>query len=99
MVGQRFDRAGRGFNWRRAVIALFAVTLLASACGGSDDNSKESTDATTSPSTTAAKGGASATAEELTGPAKQATGTPVKVGVISDGRNPASDNSIEAEVA
>ncbi|MCU1485572.1 MAG: hypothetical protein JWN67_2318 [Actinomycetia bacterium] len=95
MVEQRFIRA---VGWRRAAIGAIAAVVLVSACGGSDSGGDKATDTTVKSDTSTTVAGASST-EDLTGPAKQATGTPVKVGVVSDGRSAASDNSIEKDVA
>jgi branched-chain amino acid transport system substrate-binding protein len=98
MVGQRSVRAGRGpVGWRRAGAAAFAALVLVSACGSSGSSGGKAS-GTTAPATTAKTSG-SAGAQDLLGPAKQATGAPVKVGVIGDGRSPASDNTIEEDVA
>jgi branched-chain amino acid transport system substrate-binding protein len=95
MVEQRFIRA---VSWRRAAVVVLAAVVLASACGGSDSSGDKATDTTVKSNTSTTAASASST-EDLTGPAKQATGTPVKVGVVSDGRSAASDNSIEKDVA
>ena len=72
--------------------ALLATTLLAGACGSSSDDEKAG-DATTTTTE------ASSSANDLLGPMNKATGTPVKIGVISDGKGPGVDNSIETPVA
>ncbi len=70
------------------VAGLAALLLLAGACGGDDTNEREN------PST-----GDAGTAAAVLGPAAAATGEPVRVGLISDGRSPVSDTSIEGRVA
>ncbi len=94
-IGPRLGYGG----WRRAVVGVLAAVVLVSACGSSgSSNSKAS--GTSGSSTTASKGVSSSSAAKLLlGAPKQATGEPVKVGVISDGRNPTQDNSIEGDVA
>jgi branched-chain amino acid transport system substrate-binding protein len=93
MAQQRF---GRG--WRGAVVGALAAMVLVSACGSSGGSDAKAS-GTTAPSSTPSTGSSSSSADDLLGPAKQATGTPVKVGVVSDGRSQASDNSIEGGVA
>ncbi|MCM3886292.1 ABC transporter substrate-binding protein [Frankia sp. R82] len=70
---------------------LSALVLLAAGCSssGSDDTSSAS-GSSTAPAVSAAS---------LLGPADQATGAPVKIGLVSDGKGPASDTSIELSVA
>ena len=70
---------------RAAVAAVAALLLVAAACGDDDDSG----------------GGASggADAAEILGPEAQATGDPVKVGLISDGSTAVTDNGIEVDVA
>jgi branched-chain amino acid transport system substrate-binding protein len=99
MVQRSVARERRGYGgWRRAVVGVFAAVVLVSACGSSG-SSKSNASGTSGSSTTASKGVSSSSVEKLLGAPKQATGEPVKVGVISDGRNPAADNSIEGDVA
>lgn len=91
----RADRAGdrRSPALRRltlSLVALTAVSLGATACA---DDSADNADSTT---TTAASGG---DADSLLGTPDPATGTPVKVGVITDGATQAFDNSSELVAA
>ncbi|WP_026240074.1 ABC transporter substrate-binding protein [Parafrankia discariae] len=65
--------------------ALMAVLLVATACGSDDSGTSTSPDPV-------------ANADAL-GPVAQATGAPVKIGVISDGQSAAIDNSIQFDVA
>jgi branched-chain amino acid transport system substrate-binding protein len=75
---------------------VLAAVMVASACS-SGKSSGTTTGSSASSSTTSASGPSGVT--DLLGPPKQATGVPVNVGVISDGRNPAADNSVEEDVA
>src|SRR6266516_3341841 len=61
--------------------ATLCVALVAAACGGGSNSS--------SGSSTSASGSSSA----VLGPVKAATGTPVKIGLVSDGKSPSIDNS------
>ncbi len=90
------ERRGYG-SWGRAVVGVLAAVVLVSACGSSGSSNDKSSG--TSGTSTTASGSSSASVEKLLGAPKQATGEPVKVGVISDGRNPSADNSIEGDVA
>ncbi len=99
MVQRSVARERRGYgSWRRAVVGVLAAVVLVSACGSSGSSSSK-TSGTSGSSTTAKGVSSSSAAKLLLGAPKQATGEPVKVGVISDGRNPAADNSIEGDVA
>ncbi|HEX7520438.1 MAG TPA: ABC transporter substrate-binding protein, partial [Acidimicrobiia bacterium] len=99
MVQRGVARERRGYGGlRRAVVGVLAAVVLVSACGSSGSSNNKSS-GTSGTSTTASKGVSSSTVEKFLGAPKQATGEPVKVGVISDGRNPAADNSIEGDVA
>ncbi|MBL7497349.1 ABC transporter substrate-binding protein [Frankia sp. CNm7] len=70
------------------LVALLTATLaLTSACG-SDEQSD---------STPTANG--SASSEDLLGPIAKATGTPVKIGVITDGASPIADHRNDNRVA
>ncbi|MCM3883863.1 ABC transporter substrate-binding protein [Frankia sp. R82] len=68
---------------------LLAVTAGCSSSGGGSDGGGGSGGSTASAADNAA----------LLGPVARATGAPVKVGFISDGKAPASDSSIELRVA
>lgn len=82
-------KSGRSATFVRkltiAFAALAALSLAASACA---DDSADDSDGTT---TTAAAGNT----EDILGTPNPATGTPVKVGLISDGATQAFDNSAE----
>nr|MDT0667618.1 hypothetical protein [Micromonospora sp. DSM 115978] len=67
--------------------ALAAGLLLATACGSSDDDGGD--DGSSGDATTSA----------VLGPVAQASGTPVRVGVISDGQSPAGDLTYELDTA
>ena len=67
-----------------------AVVLLAAlAVGCSDDSSSDSSDDTTD----------AAADEDLLGPVDEATGEPVKIGMVSDGQTDAFDNTDELRAA
>ncbi|WP_157735046.1 ABC transporter substrate-binding protein [Pseudofrankia inefficax] len=70
-------------------LATLTVTLALAACGGSTASSG------TSPAATSA----GAAADQLLGPVNQAKGTPVKIGMISDGKGAVTDLSFESAVA
>ena len=71
-----------------ALAALTASLLLVVACGSSDANSGDNPPAD----------GTQSAAEPL-GPSAPAEGAPVKIGMISDGKGPVSDLSVESDVA
>ncbi|WP_307874488.1 ABC transporter substrate-binding protein [Frankia nepalensis] len=71
--------------------AVAALALTATACGGDSDSG-----------TDGGAGGTTGTpgaALSLLGPSNPASGEPVKVGFISDGKTPAFDNTIQIDVA
>ncbi|MBL7500036.1 ABC transporter substrate-binding protein [Frankia sp. CNm7] len=74
-----------------AALAVLAGSLVLVACGGGD----EGEGATTVPNATTAPGGV----EEVLGPVAAASGTPVKIGMISDGKGAVTDLSFEGPVA
>jgi len=78
-----------------AMAALTAMLLMAMSCSSSSDKSSSTTAG--GASTTAASSGSSGSGD--LGPTKQATGTPLRVGFISDGKADTNDNSIEGRVA
>ena len=87
---KRSGDLGSRFGRRRlaAVAAVAALALLGAACGDDDGTG------------TGTGTGADTSADaELLGPRQPASGEPVKVGVISDGRTPAFDNSIQFDAA
>jgi branched-chain amino acid transport system substrate-binding protein len=72
-----------------AVVVLGA--LLLAACGGDDDDGGEGADEATD--TTAGS------EEDLLGPEDQASGEPVRIGMVSDGTTQAFDNTDELRAA
>jgi len=84
--------AGRHSRWHRWTVAIAALSLVVqvSACGGSDDDSSTATTEGT---------GTTASAADLLGPADQASGEPVKIGMVSDGATQAYDNTDELRAA
>ncbi len=76
---------------RRLTILSVAVTAIALVAVGCADDKKESG----SGSTTTTAAGSTPDAATLLGTPKKATGTPVKVGVVSDGSTQAFDNTSE----
>ena len=85
----RDTRGSRG--GRRAVVGVLAAAVLVTACSSNKSSTKSSGSSTTTTS--------SSSAAAFLGAPKAATGEPVKVGVIGDGRLPAADNTIEQQVA
>ena len=74
---------------RRAALVLLACgALVMTACS----SSKSSSGSSGSSGSSSSGGG---TANTLLGPAKAATGTPIKLGLISDGKSQAIDNTSE----
>jgi branched-chain amino acid transport system substrate-binding protein len=69
---------------------LLAGVLVLAACGGSDDDPGAGSSATTDQSS----GGGGGLGEE-----QPATGEPVKIGFVLDGRTPSFDNSSAADVS
>ena len=91
----------------RVGVAMVVAVLLAVACSSSKSSSGSAVATTngansTNTTTTAGGSGASttvaATADPL-GPMNPATGTPVKIGMIDDGKGPGIDNSIDVPAA
>lgn len=72
-----------------AAAAALSLLLPVAACGGDDDDTTEAGDG--SPS--------SEDAAELLGPENQATGEPVRIGMVSDGATDAFDNTDELRAA
>jgi branched-chain amino acid transport system substrate-binding protein len=72
-----------------ALLGAVAVLLALAACGSGDDDSG------------AEPGGAGSDGDnaELLGPSDPASGEPIKVGVVSDGRTPALDNTMQLRTA
>jgi len=84
----------------RVSITLLVAVLLAVACS----SSKSSTNTTNTTNATNGSGGSGASttvavAADPLGPMHPATGTPVKVGMIDDGKGPGIDNSIDTPAA
>ncbi|MFI5040575.1 MAG: ABC transporter substrate-binding protein [Acidimicrobiales bacterium] len=73
-----------------AATALVGVALLSAACTSSKSSSAGS-GASNTPTTSAASA--------ILGPSKPATGTPIKIGFITDGKSTAIDNSSEVPAA
>ena len=66
---------------------VMVVALMAAACGDSTDATGSTDSSVSSTGTTVSLG-----------PVAKATGAPVRIGVISDGKSPASDQSYELDV-
>ena len=81
---------GRSAAWRLAASSMAALLLLAAACGGDDDggSSEDDEEATTGQEAT-----------DLLGPEDEASGEPVRVGMVSDGATDAFDNTDELRSA
>src|ERR1700733_2566635 len=69
-------------------VTVVAATMLTAACGGSSSGTKASSSSSSSSNDSA-----------LLGPAKAASGTPVKVGWVSTGKTEAIDTSNEIKAA
>ena len=84
-------------SFRRALALGLAGVLVLSACGSDDDEPEAGgTDETDEESGGSDDGGDAAA---ILGEENPATGEPVKVGVITDGRTPSIDNSIHTRAA
>ncbi|MCU1344224.1 MAG: putative branched-chain amino acid transport system [Acidimicrobiia bacterium] len=102
----RFDTRRNG-RWRPLMLGVGLVTvgLVASACSSDDSKSSSApaTSATAGGSGAGTAGGAAATttsdASSVLGTPKPATGTPVKIGFITEGKQQAIDNSSEVPAA
>jgi branched-chain amino acid transport system substrate-binding protein len=68
-----------------AIVALGTLLLAVTACGGDDDDSADADEDAPS----------SEDAATLLGPEDQATGDPIKIGLVSDGATQAFDNTDE----
>lgn len=86
--GRAVRRRSRRAVRRRALpflaVPLAAATLLAAGCGSGADP---------------AGSNPAAAGSDVLGPLHEAKGTPVKIGMVSDGKYPASDASVEGRVA
>jgi branched-chain amino acid transport system substrate-binding protein len=91
-MSQPTGPARRHSRWRRwtVAIAAFCVVVQLAACGGDDDDSSAAGSGDT---------GTTADAADLLGPANQASGEPVKIGMVSDGATQAYDNTDELRAA
>lgn len=81
-------------EWRRArhvlvCAAAGALLISASACGDGDDGSSAADD----------PAGAGSASADLLGPEDQASGEPVRIGMVSDGSTPTLDNTDELRAA
>ena len=83
------DRGRRPWTRVGAVVAVAATLLLVAGCGDSGKSSSSSD---------SGKSDAAANAKVL-GTKDKATGTPIKVGTVSDGRTPAFDNTMQLRMA
>jgi branched-chain amino acid transport system substrate-binding protein len=92
-MGESKDPSERLRGWRRRGLAIAALgVLLLAACGGDDDNGGDSSGSSDETETTV-------DAAALLGPENQATGDPVKIGMVSDGATDAFDNTDELRAA
>lgn len=71
---------------RRLMAALAAAAVVIAGCSSSK-------------ATSASSGSSGAASASILGPVKQATGSPIKIGLISDGQSQAIDNSSEIPAA
>jgi branched-chain amino acid transport system substrate-binding protein len=83
-------RAGRRGTKGLALVAVTVLLLAITACGGDDDASDGSGGGDGNPELDVAG---------LLGPEDQATGDPVKIGMVSDGQSQAYDNTDELRAA
>jgi branched-chain amino acid transport system substrate-binding protein len=90
-MGEPTEGANHRGRWRRAGAVAALSVLLVAACGSKDDNKTSSGSNSTTATT--------ASAADLLGPANKATGTPVKIGMVSDGATDAYDNTDELRAA
>jgi branched-chain amino acid transport system substrate-binding protein len=88
------EAARRGAGWSRRWLAIAALSglLLAAAACGDDDSDDSSTASGSEPAEET--GGA-----DLLGPVEEASGEPVKIGMVSDGATDAFDNRDEIRAA
>jgi ABC-type branched-subunit amino acid transport system substrate-binding protein len=93
LPNQKASARGRIVRRHQLAAAAIAVAMLCAACGDSGSGS-----GSTATTTTAASGG-SKSASAILGPEKKATGEPVQIGFITDGKNSVTDQSIDLDVA
>jgi branched-chain amino acid transport system substrate-binding protein len=93
VVGSAVKQSGRRGR-RMTVVGLVVAAVVATACSSSK-NSSTGASTNNGSTTTGAAGGANS----VLGPAKAATGTPVKIGFITDGKSTNIDNSSEVAAA
>ncbi|OHV39208.1 MULTISPECIES: ABC transporter substrate-binding protein [Pseudofrankia] len=92
--GHRGRRRARGpvrVSAALAALATLAASLLLAACGGSDGDGEGGA----APAATASTAGA----DQVLGALNPAKGTPVRIGMISDGKGSVTDLSFEGPVA
>lgn len=89
-MGEPTEGAHRRGRWRRAGAVAALSVLLIAACGSKDDNKTSSSNDTTA---------TTASAADLLGPVNKATGTPIKIGMVSDGATDNYDNTDELRSA
>jgi branched-chain amino acid transport system substrate-binding protein len=75
-------------SWRLAAVALGALLVAVAACGDDDDTSRPEEEETDGEDVAA-----------LLGPEDEATGEPVRIGMVSDGSTAAFDNTDELRSA
>ena len=76
----------------RAAAAVVAILTLITAC--SSDSKSSSTSSGTSGSSAS-----SGSQSDVLGPVQQASGQPIKIGMIVDGKGPQTDNQVEIDAA
>jgi branched-chain amino acid transport system substrate-binding protein len=88
-----FSHVDRRGALRRLSTSSAVVLLLLAACGDDDEGSADdaATDETASDDATGT--------DDVLGPVDEASGTPVRIGFISDGQNESTDQSIDFDVA
>jgi branched-chain amino acid transport system substrate-binding protein len=81
----------------RTGLAVAAVLLAVAGCG--DDDTDGAGSETTEPAAGGDEGAPAEGGSDVLGPVDEATGDPVRIGFITDGQNPATDQSIDLHVA
>jgi branched-chain amino acid transport system substrate-binding protein len=89
-MGDRVESSGgrRGLVWRSLAGASLGALLVAATACGDDGNSGDGSEAA-----------AGVDVQELLGPENQATGDPVRIGMVSDGATQAFDSTDELRAA